>query len=85
MSIDAMDWAWKQKNLKPREKFLLIVIANYCDANHEAFLTAGTLQEKTLLSNKKVIKALSSLIEKQLIVDIGPTCSLGFKLKVGPV
>jgi RIO-like serine/threonine protein kinase len=67
MSVDATCWAWDKK-IKPEQKLVLLVLADYI--NDSGFSTVGLdfLQEHTGMTLKAIEKALSRLESESIIV-----------------
>ncbi|XPV77719.1 MAG: helix-turn-helix domain-containing protein [Desulfovibrio sp.] len=70
MSVDAMQWAWKQ-NLRPLCKLVLLSLADRADERHRCFPSAARLVEDTGANKKTVYAALSELREAGLIRETG--------------
>jgi len=62
MSFQAMAWAIEQRTAGSKEKFVLLMLANYAsNETGECFPSLKTLAEATMLSKHTVIRALKSL------------------------
>jgi pyocin large subunit-like protein len=62
MSFQAMAWAVKQP-LPSREKFLLIILANYANDRDQCWPAIGTLCRDTGYSRMTVSRGLAKLVE----------------------
>ena len=62
MSFQAMAWAVKQP-LPSREKFLLIILANYANDRGQCWPAIGTLCRDTGYSRMTVSRGLAKLVE----------------------
>jgi len=69
MSFQAMAWAVAKK-IPTHEKFTLIMLANYADANGKCWPAIETLCADTGLSRPSVKRALRSLVQLELIVKV---------------
>lgn len=69
MSFQAMAWAVKQQ-IPTHEKFTLIMLSNYADANGKCWPSIETLCRDTGLSRPSVKRALRRLVELELIKKI---------------
>lgn len=71
MSFQAMAWAVKQKPAGSKEKFVLLMLANYASNNEgECHPSIQEICEATMLSKDSVIRALKSLEDDGLITTI---------------
>lgn len=89
MSFQAMAWAVKQK-LPTREKFILIMLANYADENNYCWPSNGRLCNDTSMSKNTLLAGLRALAEIGLIDIIkrsedGYTLPNKYKLHSEPV
>lgn len=66
MSFQAMTWAVKAE-LPAKEKFVLIMMANYADASGKCWPSLGTLAKETGLSKSTVQRAIQSLVKQGLV------------------
>ena len=66
MSFQAMAWAVKQK-LPSREKFILIMLANYADENSTCWPSNGRLCDETGMSKNTLLAGLRALAELGVI------------------
>lgn len=73
MSWEAQAWAAKQKTGSSSRKLVLIYLASFANANHEAWPSQKRLVEETELDRKTVIEALQALEDGMfpLIEDTG--------------
>lgn len=62
MSIEAINWAL-DLNLQPSQKLVVIVLANYADANGLCWPSFETLSRKTCLTRRSVIQQIAKLEE----------------------
>ena len=60
MSFQAMSWAVKQ-TADPREKFLLIMMANYADDNGRCWPKYATLSKDTGFSRSTILRSIKDL------------------------
>jgi hypothetical protein len=81
MSIRALDWAFKQ-NVQPLHKFVLVALADYANDRGLAYPSIQTLTRKTNLSRSSILRALSSLCEKQVLTDTGSSVGRTLSIKV---
>lgn len=71
MSIEALNWAFKQK-IKPSSlKFVLVAMCDYASENGEAFPSIETLSKKTSQDRKTVIKNVEKLRDLNVLLDTG--------------
>ena len=66
MSFQAMTWAVKAK-LPTHEKFLLLMMANYADANGKCWPSVSTLSLDTGLSRSAIHRAIKTLVNIGLL------------------
>ena len=71
MSFQSMAWATSQKLEHATDKYLLIMLANYANADGECYPSVERISEDTAMDRKTVMKCLSNLIELGLVVDTG--------------
>ena len=71
MSVAATSWAYSQTVGSSSAKFVLIALADYCDAKHCAWPSIQTLCDKTEFDRKTVIKNLHLLEKAGFLVDTG--------------
>ena len=67
MSFEAVNWAWKQKSLKPFQKLILIALADRHNPDHGCFPSINTIIEDTGISRSSVLRTLGQLQDKKLI------------------
>lgn len=89
MSFQAMAWAVKQK-LPTREKFILLMLANYADENNFCWPSNGRLCDDTGMSKNTLLAGLRGLAEIGVIDIIkrsedGYTLPNKYKLHFEPV
>ena len=70
MSIEALNWAFKQ-DLKPTQKFVLVALADCADDYGICFPSHKHIAEKTGFSKSSVRAAISELSKKLLIEKVG--------------
>lgn len=85
MSFQAMTWAVKAK-LPTGEKIVLLMMANYADADGKCWPSLTTLSRDTGLSKSTVQRAIKSLVKQGLVKTEartyrGRTISNVYKLK----
>jgi len=78
MSFQAMAWAVKQK-LPSREKFILIMLANYADENGTCWPSNGRLCDDTGMSKNTLLAGLRALAEAD-VIDIIKRSEDGYTL-----
>lgn len=66
MSFQAMTWAVKAK-LPTNEKFLLVMMANYADANGRCWPSVQTLTDDTGMSRRSVQRAIKELVKRGFV------------------
>lgn len=71
MSLDASQWAWKQRCGKSSAKLVLLSLADRAGSDNCAFPSVETLQCDTELNEKTIRAAIKHLIEIGLIEDSG--------------
>lgn len=71
MSIDATRWAWKQTNLRPMQKLVLLSLADRAGADDCCYPSKAMLVQDTGIDPKTVWSALKELSEMGLISDTG--------------
>jgi hypothetical protein len=71
MSIQATGWVRQTKIRPPSDKFILFVLADYCNSFGLAYPSATRLADDTGYDRKTVFAALKRLRDKKLIVDTG--------------
>jgi len=71
MSFQSMAWATSQKLEHATDKYLLIMLANYANADGECYPSVERISEDTAMDRKTVMKCLSNLIELGLVIDTG--------------
>ena len=81
MSFSAVTWAMEQDISTSSNKFVLIVLANFCRDTGESSVSISTISRITSLTEDTVARALKGLIEKRIIQDTGKTvdATLGIK------
>jgi biotin operon repressor len=89
MSFQAMSWAVKQK-LPTREKFILIMLANYADENNFCWPSNKKLCDDTSMSKNTLLAGIRALVKAGLIDIIkrnqdGYTLPNKYKLHSEPV
>ena len=67
MSFEAVNWAWKQKSLKPFQKLILVALADRHNPDHGCFPSINTIIEDTGISRSSVLRTLLQLQDKGLI------------------
>lgn len=82
MSLDATRWAWKQDELKPSEKLVLLAIADRAGEDHTAYPSIQRLEKDSCLNRKTIIGCLDSLELKGLIIDTGNRIGRTSRVKV---
>ena len=65
MSFQSMAWATSQKLEHATDKYLLIMLANYANADGECYPSVERISEDTSMDRKTVMKCLSNLIKKK--------------------
>ena len=73
MSIDAMNWVWELNNISCPEKMVLLALANRANEDHRAWPSLKRIQKDTSLCRSSVVKYLSSLKEKGLLLKVAST------------
>jgi len=71
VSFQSMAWATSQKLEHATDKYLLIMLANYANADGECYPSVERISEDTAMDRKTVMKCLSNLIELGLVIDTG--------------
>lgn len=71
MSIEALNWAFKQKVKPSSLKFVLVALCDYASEGGEAFPSIETLSNKTSQDRKTVMKNLEKLRDLNVIFDTG--------------
>lgn len=73
MSTDATIFVWKltKKQVSPTEKLILLSYADRADEHGRAYPSIKRLIEDTLLDRKTIIKALSAISSKGIMVKTG--------------
>lgn len=71
MSIDALNWAFRQKLPRSSEKLVLISLANYTNGNGTVWPSIGRLSYDTSQNRKTVINNIARLIDAGLLEDTG--------------
>lgn len=68
MSIQALDWAFRQNlTTKGKEKLVLVALANYANDDGFCYPSISTLCEMVSAERNTICKAISYLIEQKLI------------------
>ena len=67
MSFEAVNWAWKQKSLKPFQKLILVALADRHNPDHGCFPSINTIIEDTGISRSSVLRTLGQLQDIGLI------------------
>lgn len=73
MSIQAMEWAYKQDVTPAARKFVLVTLANYADAYGVAAVTPSDLAGLTGQDERTVRRHLSALASEDRLLEINPT------------
>ncbi len=71
MSIDATKWAWGAPVSTTPERIVLLSLADRAGEDHTAWPSAKRLCVDTCLDRKTVLKVISGLIEKGILIDTG--------------
>lgn len=72
MSIRVMSWVWDQRSLSPRDKFILLSMADYArDDGNGIWPSVATLSKKTGYDTRTVQRATNDLEERGLLVKVG--------------
>lgn len=71
MSLSALNWALRIKAGSSSRKLVLIALANWANAEGEAYPSAESISSVTELNRKTVLDALSDLAQSGLIQDTG--------------
>src|SRR5262249_40711086 len=71
MSIRAVDWVLNSEVKPMSDRFILIVLANYCNSFGIAYPSITRITEQARLDRKTVVKSLKRLREKGMIEDTG--------------
>jgi hypothetical protein len=66
MSVEAMNWAWKQA-LPPSEKLLLMSLADHADERGECFPSKKSLSDRCSISLRTVIRLQQVLCDKGVL------------------
>lgn len=67
MSIDAMNWAWRQKNLTVGQKLVLLALADRASETHACWPSMTRLTQDTGLSDRGIRKIYTELEALRLI------------------
>lgn len=67
MSIHAMTWAFAQRHISPTEKFILLALADHCDAEGTCYPSQERLAGRTNMSVRTVIRGMAALESKGFI------------------
>lgn len=70
MSLDATIWAWKQQEIKPLEKLVLLSLADRADELNTCYPSIKRLCLDTGMAKSSVIKCLQSLEESSLLLKL---------------
>src|SRR5262245_14330540 len=83
MSIEALNWVFKQDITPPSAKFVLVVMANVA-SNQDGFCYPSTqyICDMTSLDRKTVIAAIDTLEEKGYLIDTKERCGRTGQVKV---
>jgi hypothetical protein len=71
MSLDATIWAWKQRDITPTEKLILLSYADRANELHEAYPAWSRLILDTGLNRKTIHTSLVSLQKKGKLIKTG--------------
>lgn len=71
MSIDALQWAFKQKAKCAQDKFILVALAERANEDFECWPSVKRLHHDTQLNRKTIIKCLDRLEQCGFIADTG--------------
>jgi hypothetical protein len=71
MSIRAIDWVLRSDVSPPSDKFVLIVLANYCNSFGLSYPSVSRVVSDTGYDRKTVLRALMRLKDKTVIQDSG--------------
>ena len=71
MSIDALQWAFKQRTGRAQNKIVLISLAERANEDHECWPSIRRLERDTELNRKTIIKCLDALEAAGMIADTG--------------
>ena len=67
MSFEAVNWAWKQKDMTPWEKLVLLALADRHNPDHGCFPSLNKIVDDTEISRSTVRRCLKQLEKKGLI------------------
>ena len=67
MSIDAMNWAWRQRNLTVGQKLVLLALADRASETHTCWPSMTRLCQDTGLSDRGIQKIFIELEARKLI------------------
>ena len=70
MSIEHLNKALKVEGLKPTEKFILVILANYCDEKGSCYPSYGHIADKIGLQTTKSVKLAIKKFEKLGLLEI---------------
>lgn len=70
MSLAMMSWAFLQKDLRPIEKIVLLVLSDYANDDGECYPGQAKIAERADCSERTVRTALKSLAERGLISSV---------------
>ena len=82
MSIQALGWAFDQKEISSGKKFVLIALANYAGDTGLAYPSVHTICELTQQHDETVRKALADLVTEKVIKDTGKRVGATQQVKV---
>jgi hypothetical protein len=68
MSLDATRWAWKQRDITPSQKLILLSMADRAGEQHTCYPSIPRLVEDTGLNRKTVMKNIKIMAEMNLLV-----------------
>ena len=71
MSLDATIWAWKQRDITPTEKLILLSFADRAGETHEAWPSWDRLIDDTGLDRKSIYYGLLGLQKKGKMIKTG--------------
>lgn len=71
MSLDAYNWAWCQRGIRPAQKLILLSLADRAGEDHCAFPSIQRLEYDTELNRKTIIEHLGKLNALGFIRDTG--------------
>ena len=66
MSFQAMSWAVKQQ-VDPREKLILIILANYADPKGNCWPSMATLAQDTGFCRRTILRSIQTMAQAGLL------------------